>query len=253
MLFTTFIIALSAAFCTQQSPEMASTEAEEEGAGPTEEFETADMRFETNATDGDVEVVFQVKGGDAGLLKLKIVAPDGRTVVDFTAPDASTMGIRQFQMESPEPGDVASLKSAYPEGTYQFSATDAEGINFRGEATLSHALPATVSFQTPGEEEEDVEIEDLQITWTPPAGEVAAYIVEIEQDELEVSILANLPGDATAFPVPANFLVPGMEYTFQIGTVSETGNISFVETSFTTAGGTPKAGEEEEEDEEGEE
>ncbi len=51
-------------------------------------FETATVRFEQNATDGDVEVVFEAKGGDQGLAKLTVVAPDGRTVVDFTAPDA---------------------------------------------------------------------------------------------------------------------------------------------------------------------
>ena len=242
ILLTPLILAFLAAFCTQPATE----QEEAEATGPAETFETADIRFETNATDGDVEVVFQVKGGDAGLLKLKIVAPDGRTVVDFTAPDASTMGIRQFQMESPEPSDIPALKAAYPEGIYKFSATDAEGANFRGEATLSHTLPATVSFQTPGEEEEDVKIEGLQITWTPPAEEMAAYIVEIEQDELEVNVTATLRGDATSFTVPANILAPGMEYTFQIGSVSEAGNISFVETSFTTAGGSPEAEEEEE-------
>lgn len=247
ILFIPLILALLAAFCAQPAAEQSALEEQEETTGPAEDFETAGVRFETNATDGDVEVVFEVKGGDAGLLKLKITAPDGRTVVDFTAPDASTLGIRQFQMESPEPSDVASLKSAYPAGTYQFSATDAEGTRFRGAATLSHTLPATVTFQAPGEEEEDVKIEGLQITWTPPAEEIVAYIVELEQDELEVSILTRLPGDATAFAVPAGFLTPGMEYTFQIGTVSEAGNRSFVETSFVTAGDRVEGEDEEEE------
>jgi hypothetical protein len=34
--------------------------------------------------------------------------------------------------------------------------------------------------------------------------------------------------------VPNGFLLPGMEYQMAIGTVSGEGNISFVETSFTT-------------------
>jgi hypothetical protein len=64
----------------------------------------ASVYLEQNATDGDAEVVFEVKGGKDGLAKLAVVSPDGRTVIDFTAPDASTLGIRQFRFESPEPG-----------------------------------------------------------------------------------------------------------------------------------------------------
>jgi hypothetical protein len=231
ILFIPLILALLAAFCTQPTTEPGEAEA----AGPAEAFETAGVRFETNATDGDVEVVFEVKAGDAGLLKLKIVSPGGRTVVDFTAPDASTLGIRQFQMESPEPADVASLKAAYPEGTYQFSGTDAEGTRFAGEATLSHQLPATASFQYPVEEAEDVPFEALVVTW-PAIPNMAGYIVEIEQDELEVNVTARLPGNATSFAVPPGFLQAGTEYALAIGTVMENGNLSFVETSFTTAG-----------------
>lgn len=234
LMLVSLFLSLLATHCTPPNTAQEAPEAEET-TGPSEPFETANVRFETNATDGDVEVVFEVKGGDEGLLNLKIVGPDGRTVVDFTAPDASTMGIRQFRMESPEPTDIPALKKAYPEGAYKLSATDTEGTRFQGEATLNHTLPASVSFLTPEEEAEDVEIEGLQITWTPVAG-MAAYIVEIEQDDLEVSIIATLSGDATSFAIPANFLAPGLEYTFAIGSVAENGNMSFVETTFTTAG-----------------
>jgi len=59
-------------------------------SGPSVPFAVASVRFEQNATDGDAEVVFEVKGGKEGLAKLAVVSPDGRTVIDFTAPDAST-------------------------------------------------------------------------------------------------------------------------------------------------------------------
>ena len=77
--------------------------------GLAEEFDTASVHFEQNATDGDVEVVFKAKADDEGLAKLTIVAPDGRTVADFRAPDPTTLGIREFELESPEPADVAGL------------------------------------------------------------------------------------------------------------------------------------------------
>jgi hypothetical protein len=199
-----------------------------------EPFEEASVHFEQNASDGDVEVVFAAKGGDEGLTKLLVVSPDGRTVVDFRAPDASTLGIRQFEFESPEPPDVERLKSAYPEGVYSFTGATAGGDRLQGESTLSHSLPATASFVQPSAEARDVPTHGLEITWTP-APQVSGYIVEIEQDETGDHLEVTLPGSTTAFTVPDDFLRGRTEYELAIGTVTEEGNISFVETSFTTA------------------
>jgi len=197
-------------------------------------FEVASVHFEQNATDGDVEVVFEVEGGDEGVAKLTVVSPDGRTVIDFTAPDASTLGIRTFRFESPEPGDVKRLKAAYPEGGYIFSGETVGGDKLRGNCTLNHKLPATVSFLRPRANAENVDGEGLIITWTPVKN-LAAYIIEVEQEELDVSILAKLPGSVATFTMPGGFLLPGTEYKLGIGAVAEEGNISFVETVFKTA------------------
>jgi len=202
---------------------------------PSEPFAVVSVHFEQNATDGDVEVVFEVKGGDEGLTKLTVVSPDGRTVIDFTAPDASTLGMRQFRFESPEPGDVKSLKSAYPEGAYTFAGATAAGDKLHGKSTLSHKLPATASFLRPKAEARGVDAKNLKITWAPVKN-LAAYIIYIEQDELDVNFTAKLPGAVTKFTVPDGFLLPGTEYMLGIGAVTEEGNISFVETTFTTAG-----------------
>ena len=203
-------------------------------ASPPSRLPIASVIFEQNATDGDVEVVFKVKGRDEGLAKLSVVSPDGGTVIDFTAPGVSAMGIREFVFESPEPTDVEGLKAAYPAGIYTFSGTSATGKELRGESTLSHELPATTSLLRPSAGAHNVPVEDLKITWTPVA-KVSGYVIEIEQDELEVHLEATLPGSATRFAVPDGFLRPGTEYDLGIGTVSEAGNVSFVETSFTTA------------------
>src|SRR4051794_2914780 len=80
--------------------------AAEKPAAKTESFDAASARFEQNATDGDVEAVFEAIAGDDGLTKLEVVAPDGRTIVEFAAPGRSSMGMRQFRFESPEPTDV---------------------------------------------------------------------------------------------------------------------------------------------------
>ncbi len=81
----------------------------------------ASVHFEQNATDADMEVVFEVKAEDDGLAELFIVSPDGRTVVDFKAPESSTLGIRQFRFESPEPPDVAAQAPALSQVTFSTS------------------------------------------------------------------------------------------------------------------------------------
>jgi hypothetical protein len=201
-----------------------------------EPFAIASVFFEQNATDKDVEVVFDAKGGDDGLVQLTVVAPDGRTVVDIKAPDASTLGLRQFRFESPERGDVAGIKAAYPEGVYTFDASTTGGVKFHGTSTLRHTLPATATGVRPAADAEDVPVMGLVIRWTP-ARNLAAYVIAIEQDSLEVSVSAKLPGSATSFAVPDGFLAPGMEYVLSIGTMTSEGNTSYVESTFTTAGG----------------
>ena len=197
-------------------------------------FEVAEIRFEQNATDVDVEVVFEIKAGDEGLTELKIVSPDGRVVVNCNVPDVSTLGIRQFRFESPEPKDVKSLMSAYPEGEYIFSGISTDGKQYKSTSKLNHKLPATVSFLSPEPQAENVTTENLIIKWSPVEN-AAFYIIEIDQDELDFNITAKFGGDITSFALPDGILVAGKEYTISIGAVSESGNISVVETSFTTS------------------
>jgi hypothetical protein len=165
-------------------------------------FENAEIYFEQNATDGDAEVVFKAKAGDEGMTRLMIVAPDGRTVIDFEAPDVSTMGIRQFQLESPEPEDIDAVKKAYPEGVYRFSGTTTDGKEYMSEAVLDHTLPATVKILYPEHEAEDVPASELEIRWTPVEG-VEKYLVEIELEKLEIKIEAVVLASETSFIVPA--------------------------------------------------
>jgi len=192
------------------------------------------IRFEQNATDGDVEVVFELTGPDEGLTQLTVVAPDGRTVVDFTAPDAKKYGIREFVFESPEPTDIKGLKAAYPAGEYSFAGATADGVKFSGHSTLRHELPPTVSFRHPTTRATGVEIKDLEIGWTAAAN-VSGYVIELEQSKLDMKLVVNLPASTTSFAVPNGLLMPGTTYQLGIGTVSTGGNASFVETSFTTA------------------
>jgi hypothetical protein len=206
--------------------------AEAQPAAPVP-FPVASAHMEQNVTDGDMEVVFEVKGGDDGLAELSVVSPDGRPVVTFRAPDSSTLGIRQFRFESPEPRDVKALRAAYPEGVYEFSGKTFSGATLAGKSTLSHRWAAATKFVRPAPAAENVSVKDLTVSWSAVPG-IASYLVSIEQRELKVSITASLPGSSTSFVVPHGFLVRGRKYKMAIGTVTPEGNISFAETTFTT-------------------
>jgi hypothetical protein len=198
-------------------------------------FDMTSVRLEQNATDEDMEVVFEATAGEEGLASLAVVAPDGRTVISFTALPNSTPGIRQFRFESPEPKEGKGLKAAYPQGDYTFTGATAAGEKLQGVARLGYKLPATVSLVSPKPKARGVTLKDFGIEWKP-ADNVAGYIIEIEQAELKVSIEAKLPSTVTRFDVPEGFLRPGTQYHLGIGTLTKGGNASFVETTFTTEG-----------------
>lgn len=200
-------------------------------AADAQRFDTATVHFEQNATDRDYEVVFRIKGGKEGLAELTIVAPNGRKVVAFSAPERVTLGMRQFAFESPEPQDFASLRAAYPEGEYLFRGKSFSGATLAGKATLSHRLPPPTTILSPRPEAQRVAAA-RQITWRAVAG-VSAYMVELKNDVS--SVAAKLPASATSFAVPEGFLTAGTKYKLAVGTVGGEGNISFVETSFATA------------------
>lgn len=199
-------------------------------------FDEANIRFEQNATDGDVEVVFEIKAGDEGLAELKVISPDGRTIINFSAPDATSLGIRQFKFESPEPTDIAALKSAYPEGKYKFNAVSSDGSKYESATNLSHTLPGTISFINPLPEAENVRVNGLKISWTPVIN-VVAYMIEMEQDELSFNMTVKVSENKTDFMLPDGILVENKEYTLAIGTVMINGNSSYMETSFSTGEG----------------
>lgn len=207
-----------------------------QGSGKSERmpFETVGVHLEQNVTDEDVEAVFEVSGASEGLVKLVVVSPDGRTVIDFAAPDPSTLGIRSFHLESPEPGDPEALKAAYPEGVYRFTGTDAAGVELEGRSTLHHRLPTAASVIQPVLGVVDLGSGNVEIAWTP-VGDAAAYIVEISQDDLDMNLEVRLPASAARFEVPGGMLARGVDYDLSIATVSPEGNVTVFETTFTTA------------------
>ena len=198
---------------------------------PATPFAIATVHFEHNATDGDAEVVFEVKGGDDGLTDLTVVSPNGHMLIHFTAPDTSALGIRQFRFESPEPKNIHSLKLAYPEGIYSFAGVTAAGEKLYSQSRLSFRLPSTPSVLRPGSHVEVILDEGMVISWKPVTNS-AGWIIEIKANIADVHLTVKLPGSASAFVVPAGILMPGKQYELSLGTLTGKGNITFVESKF---------------------
>ncbi len=202
-------------------------------APAADKFEKVRAYLERNVMDNDAELKFEAVGGSGGMTSLKVVAPDGRTVIDFRTPD-SKLGIRHLSLESPEPKNDGSVQADFPAGTYTFSASDAAGARLDGQAVLSHTFPKPTAFVRPKPDASGVPLNGLTISWQPVKG-VEAHVVVIEQEATGRELRANLSGSARSFAVPGGFLLPGTEYKLAIGTVARDGNSSFIETTFSTA------------------
>ncbi len=198
-----------------------------------EPFERVKVFLERNLLDKDAEVKFEVTGGKAGLAALKVVAPDGRTVIDFKAPDTK-LGLRHLALESPEPPD-GRVQADFPAGVYTFSGRGTDGAALAGKATLSHAFPDATAFVRPRADATGVPHQALQITWSAVKG-LDAFVVVIAHEKSGREVRARLAASSTSFAVPAGFLQPATEYKLEIGSVAKDGNATFIETAFTTAG-----------------
>ena len=198
-----------------------------------EKFELVKVFLERNVMDQDAEVKFEAIGGKGGLTSLKVVAPDGRTVVDLKSPD-SKLGVRHMSLESPEPKNDGALQSDFPAGAYTFSGTGKGGERLEGKAMLSHIFPEPTAFVRPLPDAKNVPVKGLLVSWKSIKG-LDACVVVIEHEASGRAIKANLLGNATMFSVPDGFLQPGTEYKVAVGTVAKDGNASFIEATFTTA------------------
>lgn len=195
------------------------------------EFETARIHLEQNVVDEDAEAVITIKGGDEGLRTIRVIAPDRRRITAYESRNRRNLGAREMLIETPEPS-LATVLAAYPEGTYRFIGHTFDGEELLAEAVLSHEFADAVAVTFPENEAEDVPLE-VTLLWEPVA-EAVGYFVEIEQEDLEIVIETNIPAPASSFALPAGWLRPGLEYVVGIGSISENGNVTFIESTFTT-------------------
>lgn len=200
------------------------------------EFEELALTLEKNATDGDAEVVLFAQGGDEGLRRLVVTAPNGRKVARIEA-DKRGVGLREFLLESAEPPDLAAVLASFPEGVYTFSGRTVGGDCLVGEAPLSHALAPATTLLSP-ELDEVVPVDELVLSWAA-VGAAEAYVVELNNEDTgeEMTFLVLPP--TTSLAIPASVLAPDAEYQFGVGVRTADRNLTVVELAFTTAPAAP--------------
>ena len=197
-------------------------------------FAALSIRVERNVSDQDHEVVIEITSGSVGLATLKIVTPDGRTLLDLKAPD-SKLGLRHLVIESPEPKSLAALHQEYPAGSYSFSGTTSAGVALTGTVMLEHQLPGPVRWLSPSTDNSTVAARGLSLQWVAAQG-ARSLALAIEDEKSGVKVLqVMLPASTLRFSPPDGSLKPGTVYKASIGAIGANGNASYVETTFTTA------------------
>lgn len=196
-------------------------------------FAALAMRIERNVTDQDHEVVIEVKSGDIGLSALKLVAPDGRTLLDLKAAD-SRLGLRTLTLETPEPRDLARLLADYPAGRYVFTGTTTAGRALAGVVVLDHQLPEPARWQFPAAGAPGVALRGLVLRWDVGKGTHSQTLsIEVEKTGQKV-VQTAMPATARQWRVPDGALGAGKAYKLALGGIGPGGNASYIETSFTT-------------------
>jgi hypothetical protein len=196
-----------------------------------EEFAELSIALEQNASDGDAEIVLFAQGNDEGLSELSIEAPDGRRALRVKG-SRRGVGLREFLLESAEPPDLARVLASFPEGEYEVAGRTVTGGCLRGAASLSHELAPATTLLAP-EAGAEVPPGDLTLEWAA-VPEAELYVVELQNEDLGNEFSFEVLPGTTSLMLPAALLVPGSEYQFGVAVKTAVGNVTAVESGFTT-------------------
>ena len=218
-------------------------------------------------TDNDIEL--QVFADSSDWVRLQIFDPNDRKVFDAAARGRLRRQDGMSEMfwasepthyleDEPEfDGPIEEFLRRWPEGLYEYEATTRAGVEIEGEVMFSHVMPALPEIVAPVSETDDPPVVDpgdvLVIDWEPVTTrfigegpvEIFEYQVILDQVEPEREMswvdgntrraLINLPPDVTELTVPAEFLLPGTEYEFEILAIAANGNSTISVGEFETS------------------
>jgi hypothetical protein len=223
-----------------------------------EEIETAMLYIEHNATDQDTGVHGNF-GGEAWTT-LCIWDPNGQLLLTVHPQSAlEDLGVADLFFESREPPNdetaVDDLLGDFPEGEYLVGAVGHDGVARVATATFSHAIPAEPVITAPplADDEEMaseavVDPSSLVVTWEPVTETIGGETLDITAYEVIITKVehddpngfsrpvydVHLGPDATALPVPAEFLELGTLYELEVLALEVSGNQTIGLGFFTT-------------------
>lgn len=218
-------------------------------SAPTVELEDTRLKWELNATDQDAGIQVFLDGEPWD--RMKIFDPNGRLIFQTKAKGSiGTTGLTELFMESSEPelSDIPleELLERFPAGEYRFEGRGVEGERLVGTAVLSHDLPDGPTLVSPTEGAPPQDPANTTVAWEPvppPNGSpIIGYQVIIEDPETGITALPKvvldvmMPPTATSLDVPPGFLLPGMEYEWEVLAIESGGNQTLSSSVFMTAG-----------------
>jgi hypothetical protein len=221
------------------------------------ELADASIIIEVNSTDGDAG--FQVFLDNDGWRNARVYDSNGHRILKVTA----TGGVRhigggtELFMESSEPEyegleGMQDLIELLPEGEYFFVARTTDNNWATATAELTHSIPAGPVIAFPPVVVDgcsDLSADaPLVIEWDPVGTdiwggddiEIEGYQVIVESEDEEGpdrKFSATLPPSETRMnmvTIPPELLVGGIEYTFEILAIEESGNQTITEGCFET-------------------
>jgi len=204
-------------------------------------LEEAQMIIEFNSTDEDIGIQLFLDHGP--WKRMKVFDPDDRKIFDVKGTGSLGMlGLTELFFESEEPTldelPLEDFLGLFPEGQYRFKGRTVGGRNLKGKATFTHVIPEGPILVAPPDGG-SVDPANAVIEWEPvadPAGsEIVKYQVIVEREEPTLLVFsADLGPDATTLTVPAEFMLPGTDYKFEVLAVEAGGNQTISEREFST-------------------
>ncbi len=214
-------------------------------------FKTTKLLIEHNTADEDTG--FQIFLDGEPWRRIDIRNPSGEVVLTVT-PRAKlrALGLTEMFFESNEPPNaevpIPEVLANLPEGIYDFDGVTVEGEFLEGEATLSHRIPAAPVVTAPTGTSVRHDVDQL-FQWS--AVTTAIYggtKATITHYQLIVNKLDQIPGPGfgsetlsihapasiRTMKVPAEFLLPGTNYEWEVMAIEKNGNQSFSHGTFTT-------------------
>lgn len=221
-------------------------------------FGDAQIRIEVNSTDGDAGLQIFLDG--EAWKQIRIEDPRERLVFEVdNFGKFRRLGSTELFMESNEPDfqedmSLPAILKLLPAGVYDFEGTTIDGEELEGEAELTHDLPCGPEVTLPMDGDTLDPAQPVVIMWEPvthkldttsATGEcsastdivIVAYevIVELEGAEPPQKMDIFLPAGATQVTVPAELIVAGGEYKFEVLAIEESGNQTITEGIFMTS------------------